>query len=985
MSSITQIIRRRRTRKSRLRVARSRSQIWGLAIISVIVATVIVPAAIIFGLAGFLYSRAASYLPTQAQSIQLEPILGTTEIYDRTGTTLLFSVTDPLGNQRRWLPLSDLPEYVVQATLEMEDPDYLETAGFRLGRTFDRLWRYIIGLPLAPDNSIAARLVRNGILPLTADSGMDDLLLELVLTAELERQLDPLEIVEWHLNTNYYGNDAYGIDAAAEIYLGKSAVDLTLDEAALLAAIPLQPKLNPFDDIVAARGRQADLLQRMVVSGRILQSTYENVSTNTTVINTSMRQLPQLAPDFALYARTQAEDILTAMGLDGERLVARGAMTIITTLDTDLYDQSECVLRTHLTRLRGGDSRSITTREGRPCLAADYLYAVDTNFSNTTSSPPSDGQIMLMDTESGEVLSMVGLATEVEHAPGPTLYPFVYLEGFRRGQYTPASMLLDIPRTFPGPSEGLLYLPSNPDGQFRGPANLRDMMASGLRVPAVSVASVTSISQVLNTAQRIGLPSPTDNIFDLELLERGGHVSLLDMTYAYSVFASQGYMVGIEPLDRSARARNPVAVLKIIDSEGNVLWEYDNEQIALSRTNILGADLTYLVTDILADINIRRNVLNVPLDMIDLGRPAAIVAGSTGGNGDNWAIGYTPQRIGGVHLSRDDGGEMSLDVNGLNGAAPIWQALMEYMNNRDGLQPATWPQPEGVAEYVVCERSGLTPGPDSECPRRTEVFLRDVVPPQEDIHWLTITVNSNTGQLVTNDTPPQLRETRLYFVPPDAAREWWVETGQELPPTEWDSTTAANSEDLAITQPNPFAYVSGQVEILGEINLTLWDSYQVSYGESIYPTQWFNIGDAKTEFDPTQPLAVWDTSNLTAGFYTLQVNVRSGNAALSTAFVYVNVDNEPPEVELTTSEPGKVYRFPTDPVIGLVATVVDNASTGQVEFYRDGELIGRDEDWPYFLEVPIREPGNVVFSAIAYDQAGNSTQIELPVEIIRGG
>ena len=451
MSSITQIIRRRRTRKSRLRHARSRSQIWGLAIISLVIATVVVPAAIIFGLAGFLYSRAAAYLPTQAQSIQLEPIMGATQIFDRNETTLLFSVTDPLGNERRWLPLSDLPEYVVQATLEMEDADYLETAGFRFGRTFDRLWRYILGLPISPDNSIAARLVRNGIVPLTADSGLGDLLLELVLTAEVERQLDPLEIVEWHLNTNYYGNDAYGIDAAAQIYLGKSAIDLTLDEAALLAAIPLQPKLNPFDDIVAARGRQADLLQRMVISGRILQSTYENIAPTTTVINTSMRQLPQLAPDFALYARTQAEDILTTMGLDGERLVARGALTIVTTLDIDLYDQSDCVLRAHLTQLRGGDPRTVTTREGRPCSATNYLYNVDTNFGDISSNPPTDGQIMLMDTETGEVLSMIGLATDVEYAPGPTLYPFVYLEGFRRGQYTPATMLLDIPRSFPGP------------------------------------------------------------------------------------------------------------------------------------------------------------------------------------------------------------------------------------------------------------------------------------------------------------------------------------------------------------------------------------------------------------------------------------------------------------------------------------------------------------------------------------------------------
>ncbi|QPC82443.1 transglycosylase domain-containing protein [Phototrophicus methaneseepsis] len=984
MSSITQIIRRRRTRKSRLRESHTRSQVWGVSIMAVIAAVVIVPLVSIFGLAGYLYLRAAPYLPTQAQSIQLEPILGSTEIYDRNGSTLIFSVTDPLGNERRWLPLSDLPEYVVQATLEMEDADFLETGQFKLDETLGRLWRYLLGLQLTPDNSITARFVRNGIVPLAAESDLDDLLLEIVLTAEVQQRYDPLEIVEWHLNTNYYGNDAYGIDAAAQIYLGKSAVDLTLDEAAMLAAIPLQPKLNPFDDLVAARGRQADLLQRMVVSGRILEGAYETAAATTTPINASMRQLPELAPDFALYARTQAEDILSSMGLDGERLVARGALTITTTLDVDLYDQSECVLRAHLAQLQGGTIPSLTTRTGQPCQASNYLYRINNGFTTTSANPPDDGQIMLMDLATGEILSMVGIATEADYAPGPTLYPFVYLEGLRRKLYTPASMLLDIPRHFPGPAEGLLYLPNNPDGQFRGPRNLRDVMASGLRVPAVSVAEVTGISQMLSTAQRLGLPQPVDNAFDadLELLERGGQVSLLDMAYAYSVFGSQGYMVGVEPLDRSVRPRNPVAVLKIEDSDGQVLWEYTPEEIAISRTNMLESDLAYLVTDILADINIRRDMLNTPLDMIDLGRPGAIVTGSTGGDDDNWAVGYTPQRLAGVHLMRSDGEAMALDDNGLNGAAPVWRALMQYMHARDHLDAASWPKPDGIAEYVVCERSGLTPGPDSECPRRTEIFLRDVAPTQEDSHWQMIVVNNDTGQLATNETPPQQRLSRLYFIPPDAAREWWEETGQVLPPTEYDRTTTANTADLAITEPQRFSYVGGQVEVWGSINVLAWDTYQLAYGEGFMPTEWFNIGEPGTTYDPTQPLAVWDTTGLEGG-YTLQLSVRNGNTALTPVSIYVTIDNEPPELTLMTSEPGKVYRFPTDSVITLVTTGDDDYD--RMEFYRDGALIGEGEDWPFYLEVPIREPGNVTFSATAYDQAGNSTTAELLVEIIRGG
>lgn len=991
MPSVTQHIRRRRARKARLKESRYRSQRWSGLIIGLIVLAIVGPLVSVGAVIAFLYGRAVTHLPTQAQTLELEPILGTTELYDRSGGTLLYAVRDPLGDERRWLTLDELPEHVIQATLEMEDGDFLERSGFNLGTTVDRLWRYTIGLPLLPDDSLAARLVRNALLPLAADSNLDPLLLEIALTAEVQRRYTPLELLAWHLNTNDYGSDAYGIEAAARIYFNKTAAELTLDEAALLAPIPLRPQLNPFDDEVAARGRQADLLQRMAVSGRISQNEFNAATAIQTSLNTTLAQLPQVAPDFSLYAREQAEDILTALGLDGDRLVARGGLTITTSLDLDLYYQAECALRAYLIQLGGVRARDVQRLDDQPCAAVAFLP--EPAFGLDQAALPDAGRIMIQDVQTGEIRTLVGPVQNRDAQPGPVLYPFVYLEGFLRGAYTPGSMLLDIPRPFAGAAEGLLYLPQNADGQFRGPLNLRDAMASGLRVPAVSVADATGLAQTLRIAHSMGINTLADeDAYDLSLLEMGGQVSLLDAAYAYSVFATQGYMVGVEPLRREFRARDPVAVLRIEDSDGALLWSYDEQQAALSRTNILGAPFAYLITDILADSATRRAVLGPVVDRAEAGRPAALVAGSSGDGVNNWALGYTPQRVLGVALGRDDGGSLSLDPGGWQGAAPLWAALLRYTHERDNLSPATWTRPDAIAEYVVCERSGMTPGEDSVCPTRNEFFLREVPPFQQDIHWQRVIINSNTGLLATLDTPPNLRVEQRYFIPPEAARDWWMSNGLPLPPTERDRGRPDLLRDVNIVEPAPYAYVSGNVDVYGTIETLGAQSYQLSYGEGIIPTQWFNITGAIDDFsaangDLTRPLATWDTTRLAEGIYTVQMAVRTTDGTLDTAFVQVTVDNVPPSIELSTAgEPNRVYRFPTDQTISLVATVTDNLSGyDRVIFYRNGQLVGEDQDWPFFLEVDIRGPGLEGFSAIAYDQAGNEARAEIQVEVIRSG
>lgn len=985
MPAIAHIIRRRHNRKQRQQQKRQRDRVRFALIALTISLIFIIPAGVIFGLAGYLYTQAVALMPSPAETIYLDPIIGPTDLFDRTGETLLYSVQDPLGNDRVWLDVETVPQYVVDATLQMQDVDYLEVGAFNLSNTLTQLWRYILGLRTVPDRSIAGLLTDQTLMPIARESGLDDELLHIALSAEVQQRYTPRRVLEWYLNTAYYANDAYGLDAAAQVYFGKRAVDLTLDEAVMLAAIPPAPQFNPFDDITAARGRQQDLLGNLLNNGLIAQADFDTTIALETPLRPDLLQRPVLAAEFSIYAREQAEDILNNQGLDGSRLISRGGLRITTSLDLDTYYSAECLLRAHLNQLNGFPKANTTTLTGAACDATVYLRDVVSAADATTL--PDAGTLFLMDVQTGEILAMVGEAAAEVHQPGPVLHPFVYLTGFLSGNFNPATMLLDIPQPFPGSADGLIYTPSNPDDIYRGPLNLREAMSASLRAPVAHIVDREGVSSVLSNAHSLGLNSLRDaSFYDLSLIERGGAVSVLDTTYAYSVFASMGVMRGVdaEPVARNFRARNPVAILSIEDAEGNLLWAYDDERKALSRTSILGADLAYLVNDVLADGSTRRNVWGVDDSALQLNRQSAVVNGLTGDNAESWTLGYTPQLILGVNLERADNEALGIDPYGLQGAAPVWNALMQFAHDRHAPDNAIWPQPENVAEYVVCETSGLTPATESQCPRYTELFLEQVPPTREDSFWRSVRVNSQTRTLATTYTAANLVIDEVYFVPPDAAMEWWRSNNLPLPPTEYDTLSAPDLfKAVTLFEPEGFSYVGNSVEVLGSIDAQNLQFYQLAYGEGITPIQWFEIGEPSNTYQDGQILGTWDTSNLN-GIYTLQLAVTYQDNTTDSAFAQVTIDNIPPELELRTTDDNRaIFRWPTETVIPVIALVDDNYAIERVEFFYNGGLIGTDTDWPYGFEHVIEGVGQATFRAIAYDQVGNTTEAELQVNIIR--
>lgn len=986
MPSVAQIIRRRRNRKQRQRVANNRSRVWSALVFGGTALAILGPIFSILGFTGFLYFRAVNHMPSPADTIYLDPIVASTNFYDDTGSFLLYSVQDPLGDSRQWITIESLPEYLIDATIQMEDPDFLETGGFNLSATISRLWRYGLGQSVRRDTSLAGRLANNTLVPTARNSDLDPALLHLTFTAEVQRQYTPRRVLEWYLNTAFYGNDAYGIDAAAQVYFGKSATELTLDEATLLAAIPLAPQFNPLNNEEAARDRQLNLLRDMRAFNLITQADFDFAASTSTVIRTDLAQPPFVAEYFSLYARYQAEEILNSLYLDGARLVSRGGLKITTTLDLELYYQAECTLREHLGQLQGQSQSQTLTLSAQPCIGSAYLSDI---FGVNPTALPDEGSIMVFDVQTGEIRAMIGDATSYSKQPGPTLYPFIYLRGFFSGNYTPARMLLDIPTQFPGPTEGSIYTPVNADGRYNGPINLRDAMVAQLRTPAIAVANREGINEILEVTRQMGLNSLDDvNRYDLSIVERGGNVSLLDMTYAYSVFASTGELRGVDlpPIARDHRSRNPVAIRQIEDANGNILWAWNADAIATSKSLIIKDEFAYLINDILSDSNTRQNVLNQSDDVLDIGRPVAVSNGLTGDLSNSWTIGYTPQLVVGVHLSRSDDERMSLDNYGLEGATPVWQAVSRFAHDRYAYQPAVWSRPESIVSLEVCSISGLLPSQGSDCPRRIEIFHPQIRPTQEDLYWQTVEVNSQTGQLASPTTPEFLIVEQLYFIPPGDALEWWQTNNQPLPPTEFDNLSL--SQALSGTQiftPQELEYVRATVDIRGSVDTETMQSFRVRYGVGMRPTGWTDIGEIQTIFTEGASIGVWDTSGLD-GPYTVQISVLNQDGSAESAGVRVTVDNVAPTVTLTSGDSNQLlFRWPTETAIPLEAIVDDNLAIDRVEFYNNGILIGETSQSPYEWIFQIERVGLETFTATVFDEAGNQASSEIEIEVIRAG
>lgn len=949
------------------------------------------------GAAAAGYSLVTQGLPTpeEVESASVESF-ETTKIYDRTGQTLLYEVIDPNAGDRNWISLDDVPEHLINATVAMEDKNFWNNPGFDWYGITRAFVNNLQGKSVQGASSITQQVVKRSVFTIEeqAEKSYSRKIIEVLVSMELTRLYEKEMILEWYLNTIFYGNLAYGIDAAARTYFGKPAVELTLAESAMLVPIPQSPAYNPFDAPEEAKQRQEIALRRMVEEGYIPQAEADAAAAEPLEYAVSEERFDIKAPHFSMYVRRKLEDMY------GPELVAGGGLRVYTTLDLDLNRQAQCSAQTYL-RILGGEDPAAVIPEAMDagCVAAQYIpdvpakrIGVDHNVNNAAA--------MVIRARTGEILAMIGSADywndEIDgkfnvavnglRQPGSSFKPFTYVTLLSQG-YNAAHMFMDVRKAFEQGEGHPPYVPVNYTRNYHGPVGLRNALARSLNIPAVEAMSIAGIENVLRTAHRMGISTLDKGLqhYGLSLTLGGGEVYLIDMTYAFSLFATNGIMFG-EPVPEQEqrpgfRELNPVAILRVEDRNGNVLYRYDQPE----SQRVLESRLAYLITNILSDRRARIPAFGSP-NALELSneRPAAAKTGTTNNFADNWTIGFTPQYVTGVWMGNTDQREKMENTPGSRGASYIWHAVMEYLHQGEPVVPFS--RPEGLVEVQVCKKSGKLP--NGHCPVTTELMIPGTEPTEQDTLYQAYPVNKESGKLATIYTPPELVEERVYEVYPSEAQDWLNGLPEDerppTPPTEYDTIYGPDlrNAEVSIISPTAYSYVRGAVPIMGNARGGDFAFYRLVYGAGMNPVEWTQVGPDHNNQVDKNVLEIFDTTGLADGFYTLQLQVVEHNQNVRQAILQLTVDNTPPDADLTYPPDGQTYEFGFDEWVNINVEVNDAYATDRVEFYKNDEETPFEVKSvaPYNINWVLEGVGQYSFYVKVFDAAGNETETE-PVTV----
>jgi membrane carboxypeptidase/penicillin-binding protein PbpC len=686
-----------------------------------------------------------------------------------------------------------------------------------------------------------------------------------------------------------------------------------------------------------------------------------------------------IAPHFAQYVRKQLEQMF------GPEQLLGGGLRVYTSLDLTMQRQAECVARAQVARLSGESGNILPADELAKCPALDYLLplraadvGVDHNVNNAA--------VVSLDPRTGEIKAMVGsldywdpdidgsfnVAVDGQRQPGSAFKPFTYVTALSQG-YTPATMVLDVETDFSGDIAGSLYVPQNYDREFHGPMRLREALANSFNVPAVQVMSWVGVDKVIRTAHSLGITSLDQGParYGLPLTLGGGEVSLVDMAYAFSVFDNNGVMIG-QPVPEEEqrlgfRTIDPVAILRVEDSDGQIIYEFDQP----ARREILTPQLAFLMNNMLSDRNSRCPAFGCPNALeLPMNRPVAAKTGTTNNYHDAWTIGYTPQLVTGVWLGNTDNTPMS-NLPGSKGAAPIWQAFMSWALEDEPV--ISWQRPQGLVQLAVCDMSGLLA--TNHCPTVNEYFVEGTEPAIYDNMYQEFLINRETGRLATLSTPPNLIESKLYVIYPEMAADWVRENNIEQPPTDYDTIVGEGQSagDVAILSLDPFDYIAGETAILGNAKGDNFAYYRLSYFPGLSPLNLQAIVGDVGETKDNRELGIWDVSEL-EGLYTILLTVMRRDGTFDEVSVPVTVDNSPPEARILFPLRDQVF-FTDDEWVIVQAGVEDNLSIDRVEFFVDnaGVPFAISTVPPYTEKWTIPGPGCHSYKVVAYDAAGNTT------------
>ncbi|MDR7481736.1 MAG: penicillin-binding protein 1A [Armatimonadota bacterium] len=602
----------------------------------------------------------------------------TTRIYAENGEL----IASLYRENRRIVPLTAVPLVLRQAVIAIEDERFYTHRGIDPRGIARALWRNLReGAVVEGGSTITQQLARN--LFLSQERALSRKVAEMLLAIEIERRLTKDEILERYLNLVYFGQGAYGVEMAAQVYFGKPARDVTLGEAALLAGLIRAPSVySPYRNPGLARARQELVLQRMVQLGYITpaQAAAAQAARIALAPASNAGLVGIRAPYFVSFILTRLLETY------GEELVYKGGLQVYTTLDPRLQALADQAVRRGL--------EAAVRRRLNATQAA--LVALD----------PRTGAIRAMIGGADFARSQFNRAWQARRQPGSAFKVFVYTTAISRG-IPPTRILEDLPTTYRLPGAPP-WTPKNYDGKFSGPVTLRRALEQSINVPAARMIAELGPKDVVATARKMGIESPLQPVLSLAL--GSADVTPLEMSVAFAALANGGLRV------------HPLAILKVTDARGKVLEEYRPR-----RELALEPDVAYVMTDLLKGV-IERGTGRAAA----LGRPAAGKTGTTDDYRNAWFVGYTPYLAAAVWVGNDDNTPMRRVVGG-GLPAEIWAAFMKPATQAH--PPDDWTPPEGVVITTVCAGSWDLATPACPHPRR-EVFTRASAPsysePQPD-------------------------------------------------------------------------------------------------------------------------------------------------------------------------------------------------------------------------------------------------------------
>lgn len=594
-------------------------------------------------------SQIAKELPDPKQ-FSSRQVAQSSKIYDRTGEVLLYEIYNE--EKRTIVSFEEIPEYVKKATVSIEDKDFYNHSGFSVASIIKgTIIEPLIGQRdrARGGSTITQQLAKNAFL--SPERTVIRKVKELILAYWIEQRYSKDEILELYLNQIPYGSNAYGIEAASQIYLNKSAKDLNLAEAALLSSLPKAPTYySPWGIHKEELLQRKDYtLRQMLDLGFIDDEEFER--NRKFVFKFADPSLGAIkAPHFVMMVKDYLANKY------GEDFLEKGGLKIITTLDYEIQQIAEQVVKE-------GAERNEELYKGK------------------------NAALVAQDPKSGEIIALVGsrnwfdkqnegnfnVAVQGLRQPGSAFKPFAYLTAFSKG-YIPETVVFDAPTEFVpnNPNCPIIvdfsnendqcYHPQNFDHYFRGPINLRNALSQSINVPAVKMLYLAGLDNTIKTAKDFGITTLKDSgFYGLSLVLGGGEVKLIDLINAYSVFSQEGIR------------HNQKIVLKIEDAKGKEI-EYSSDQ----AVQVFEPQYVQMLNDVLSDPEARRPLYSGSFDLTVFDdRQVALKTGTTNDYRDAWTIGYTPYLVAGVWAGNNHQEPMQKNAGSILAALPIWNAFMK--------------------------------------------------------------------------------------------------------------------------------------------------------------------------------------------------------------------------------------------------------------------------------------------------------------------